>query len=263
MSKQVLSDFDFNNAARIVNLPDPTLAQHPATKAYVDSAVEGLAWKDSVRVASTANLTITGPGATIDGVTMSANDRVLLKDQTTASQNGLYIWNGAAVSMTRAADANTFAELEQAVVTVEEGTSAGASFRQTAINGTIDSTSVTWTSFGTSAAAATETTAGVLEIATQSETDTGTDDLRAITALKLNNWSGRKRKATATFGDGSATSFNIDHNFNTRDVQVEVYRNSGNYDSVLCDVTRPSVNRVTLTFAAAPAASAFNVVVLG
>ncbi len=263
MSKQVLSDFDFNNAARIVNLPDPTLAQHPATKAYVDSAVEGLAWKDSVRVASTANLTITGPGATIDGVTMSANDRVLLKDQTTASQNGLYIWNGAAVSMTRAADANTFAELEQAVVTVEEGTSAGASFRQTAVNGTIDSTSVTWTSFGTSAAAATETTAGVLEIATQSETDTGTDDLRAITALKLNNWSGRKRKATATFGDGSATSFNIDHNFNTRDVQVEVYRNSGNYDSVLCDVTRPSVNRVTLTFAAAPAASAFNVVVLG
>ena len=263
MSKQVLSDFDFNNAARIVNLPDPTLAQHPATKAYVDSAVEGLAWKDSVRVASTANLTITGPGATIDGVTMSANDRVLLKDQTTASQNGLYIWNGAAVSMTRAADANTFAELEQAVVTVEEGTSAGASFRQTAVNGTIDSISVTWTSFGTSAAAATETTAGVLEIATQSETDTGTDDLRAITALKLNNWSGRKRKATATFGDGSATSFNIDHNFNTRDVQVEVYRNSGNYDSVLCDVTRPSVNRVTLTFAAAPAASAFNVVVLG
>lgn len=263
MSKQVLSDFDFNNAARIVNLPDPTLAQHPATKAYVDSAVEGLAWKDSVRVASTANLTITGPGATIDGVTMSANDRVLLKDQTTASQNGLYIWNGAAVAMTRAADANTFAELEQAVVTVEEGTSAGASFRQTAVNGTIDSTSVTWTSFGTSAAAATETTAGVLEIATQSETDTGTDDLRAITALKLNNWSGRKRKATATFGDGSATSFNIDHNFNTRDVQVEVYRNSGNYDSVLCDVTRPSVNRVTLTFAAAPAASAFNVVVLG
>lgn len=263
MSKQVLSDFDFNNAARIVNLPDPTLAQHPATKAYVDSAVEGLAWKDSVRVASTANLTITGPGATIDGVTMSANDRVLLKDQTTASQNGLYIWNGAAVSMTRAADASTFAELEQAVVTVEEGTSAGASFRQTAVNGTIDSTSVTWTSFGTSAAAATETTAGVLEIATQSETDTGTDDLRAITALKLNNWSGRKRKATATFGDGSATSFNIDHNFNTRDVQVEVYRNSGNYDSVLCDVTRPSVNRVTLTFAAAPAASAFNVVVLG
>ena len=263
MSKQILSDLDFNNAARLLNLPDPTLPQHASTKAYVDSAVEGLAWKDSVRVASTANLTLTGPGATIDGITMAANDRVLVKDQTTASQNGLYIWNGAAVSMTRSADANTFAELEQAVVTVEEGTSAGASFRQAAVNGTIDSASVAWTSFGTSAAAATETTAGILEIATQAETDTGTDDLRSVTPMKLANWSGRKRKATASIGDGSATSFNLDHNFNTRDVTVEVYRNSGNYDSVLCDITRPSVNRVTLTFAAAPAAGAFNVVVLG
>ena len=263
MSKQILSDLDFNSAARILNLPDPTLAQHPATKSYVDSAVEGLAWKDSVRVATTANVTLTGPGATIDGISMAANDRVLVKDQSTASQNGLYIWNGAAVSMTRAVDASTFPELEQAVVTVEEGTSAGAAFRQTAVNGTLDSTSVTWTSFGTSAAAATETTAGVAEVATQGETDGGTDDQRFLTSLKLNNWSGRKRKLTQTFGDGSATTFNIDHNFNTRDVVIEVYRNSGGYDSVLCDVTRPTLNRVTLTFAAAPAASAFNAVVLG
>lgn len=263
MAKQILSDLDFNSAARIVNLPDPTLAQHPATKAYVDSAVEGLAWKDSVRVASVSNITLSGPGATIDGVTMAANDRVLVKDQLTQSQNGLYIWNGAAVSMTRAADASTFAELEQAVVTVEEGTSAGSTFRQTQVNGTIDTNNIIWASFGTSAASASETTAGVAELATQAETDTGTDDLRIVTPLKLGNWSGRKRKFTQTFGDGSATTFNIDHNFNTRDVTVEVYRNSGNYDSVLCDVTRPSVNRVTLTFAAAPAASAFNVVIMG
>ena len=142
MAKQILSDLDFNSAARIVNLPDPTLAQHPATKAYVDSAVEGLAWKDSVRVASVSNITLSGPGATIDGVTMAANDRVLVKDQLTQSQNGLYIWNGAAVSMTRAADASTFAELEQAVVTVEEGTSAGSTFRQTQVNGTIDTNNI-------------------------------------------------------------------------------------------------------------------------
>lgn len=263
MAKQVLSDLDFNSAARIVNLPDPTLSQHPATKAYVDSAVEGLAWKDSARVASAANITLSGPGATIDGVTMVANDRVLVKDQSTQSQNGLYIWNGAAVSMTRAADASTFAELEQAVVTVEEGTSAGSTFRQTQVNGVIDTNNIIWASFGTSAASASETTAGVAELATQAETDTGTDDLRIVTPLKLANWSGRRRKFTQTFGDGSATTFNIDHNFNTRDVTVEVYRNSGSYDTVLCDVTRPSVNRVTLTFAAAPSASAFNVTILG
>ena len=263
MAKQILSDLDFNSAARIQNLPAATASGQPVTYDQLNSAIEGLAWKDSVRVASAANLTISGPGATIDGITMVVNDRVLAKDQTTGSQNGIYVWNGAAIPMTRAADASIFAELEQAVVTVEEGTSAGASFRQTAVNGTIDSTTVTWASFGTSAAAASETTAGVAELATQSETDAGTDDLRIVSPLKLANWSGRKRKATQTIGDGSATSFNIDHNFNSRDVTVEVYRNSGNYDTVLCDVTRPSVNRVTLPFAAAPAASAFTVVVLG
>lgn len=263
MAKQILSDLDFNNVAKITNLPPATVSGQPVTYDQLNSAVEGLAWKDSVRVASVANITLTGPGATIDGITMAANDRVLVKDQSTSSQNGIYVWNGAAVAMTRAADASSFAEIESAVVSVEEGTSAGATFRQTAVNGTIDSTAVTWTSFGTSAAAASETTAGIAELATQAETDTGTDDLRIVTPLKLANWSGRKRKATATIGDGSATSFNLDHDFNTRDVSVEVFRNSGNYDTILCDVTRPSVNRVTLTFASAPAISAFQVVVMG
>ena len=84
-----------------------------------------------------------------------------------------------------------------------------------------------------------------------------------ITPLKMANWSGRKRKFSAVFGDGSATAYNIDHNFNTRQVVVEVYKNSGNYDTVWVDVTRPTLNRVTLTFAVAPAASAYEVVILG
>lgn len=263
MSKPVVSDLDFGGTSRVLNLPDPSLAQHPATKAYVDAAVEGLAWKDSVRVATTTNVTLSGPGASIDGVTLTNGDRVLLKDQTTGSQNGIYVFNGSGTPLTRAADASTFAELEQAIVTVEEGSSAGASFRQTAVNGTIDTTTVTFTAFGTDTPAASETVAGKLEIATQVETDTGTDDLRAITPLKLANWSGRKRKFAQAIGDGSATSFNIDHNFGTRDVVVEVFKNSGNYDSVLADVTRPSTNRVTVAFATAPSASAYEVVVLG
>ena len=106
MARQVLTDLDLNSAARILNLPAPTLSGHAANKAYVDSAVEGLAWKDSCRVATQSNVSIASPGATIDAITMVANDRVLVRSQSTQTENGIYIWNGAAVPMTRAADAD-------------------------------------------------------------------------------------------------------------------------------------------------------------
>jgi hypothetical protein len=262
MAKLFLTDIDMNGAGKVVNLADPASAQDAATKAYVDSAVEGLAWKDSVRAASTASLTLSGPGASIDGVTLSNGDRVLVKNQSTGSENGLYIFNGSGSAMTRTVDMSTAAEVEQAVVTVEEGTTnAGTTWRQTAVNVTLGTTALAWTSFGTAAGAATETTAGVVELATQSETDTGTDDARAVTPLKLKNYPGAKLPFAQTIGDASATAFNIDHNFNTRDVVVAVFKNSGNYDDVLADVTRPTVNRVTVTFASAPASNAYRVVV--
>lgn len=263
MAQQVLTDLDFNSAARVLNLPDPTLAQHAATKAYVDSAVEGLAWKDSVRVATQANVNLASPGATIDGITMATNDRVLVRAQTTTSENGIYIWNGAAVAMTRALDASTAPELEQAVVTVEEGTSAASTFRQTAVNFTLGSGAVTWVSFGTSAPSATETTAGIAEIATQAETDTGTDDQRFITPLKLATWAGRLRRVAQTIGDGAATQYTVTHNLNTRDVHVSVLRTSGAFDEVIVDKEATTVNSVTIRFAAAPALNAFRVVVIG
>lgn len=262
MARQVLSDLDFNSVSRITNLPDPTAAQHAATKAYVDSAVEGLAWKDSARVATQANIDLSSPGSTIDGVTMATSDRVLVRSQTTAAQNGIYIWNGAATPMTRALDGSTSNELEQAVITVEEGTSAGATYRQTAVNFTLDSGAVTWTTFGTAAGSASESSAGIAEIATQGETDTGTDDARIVTPLKLATWANRKLKFAQDIGDGSATSFTLTHNFNTRDVHVEIYRNSGSFDTIICDVNRTSVNAVQLVFAAAPTSNQFRVVVI-
>jgi hypothetical protein len=263
MARKFFTDLDLQSVSKVINLPTPTAAGDAVPKSYVDSAIEGLAWKDSARVSTQGNVNLTSPGATIDGITIASQDRVLVRSQTTTSQNGIYVWNGASTAMTRSLDASTFAELEQAVISVEEGTDADTSFRQTEVNGTIGSSAVVWSSFGTSAPAASETTAGVAELATQAEVDAGTDDARIITPLKLANYSGRIRKHVASFGDGSATSYVITHNFNTRDVTVAVFPNSGTYDDVEVDVGRTSVNEVTLVFATAPTSNAYRVVVIG
>lgn len=252
----------FVGGAKITGLPNSTATGEAVTHDQLNAAIEGLAWKDSVRVASTANINLAAPGANIDAIAMVAGDRFLAKDQTAGSENGIYIWNGAATPATRALDMNAAAEVEQAVTTVEEGTSAATTFRQTAVNVTLGTTTLTWTTFGTSAPAASQTVAGIAEVATVAEIDTGTDDTRMVSPLGLAGHANRKRKSTGTVGDGAATSYAINHNFNTRDVTVEVYRNSGNYDTVLVDVQRTSVNQVTLVFASAPSAAQFAYVIL-
>ena len=263
MTRKFFTDIDMQSVSKITNLPNPSAAGDAVPKSYVDSAVEGLAWKDSCRVATQANLSIASPGATIDGVTMGSQDRVLVRAQTAGAENGIYVWNGAAVAMTRSLDASTFDELEQATVSIEEGTSTGTTYRQTAANGTLGTTAVAWTVFGTSAPSASETTSGITELATQAEVDAGTDDLRIVTPFKLANLAGRIRKVSSSIGDGSATTYSVTHNLNSRDVIVRVFPNSGEYDDVEVDVQRTSVNAVALVFASPPAVNAYRVVVIG
>lgn len=79
----------------------------------------------AVRVASSANITLSAPGATIDGVTMVSGDRFLAYGQSAAADNGIYVWNGAAVPATRAADYDADSEVHAGdLVVVEEGTYA-------------------------------------------------------------------------------------------------------------------------------------------
>lgn len=263
MSKQILTNLDFNNSAKITNLPNPTVAGDAANKAYVDAAIEGLAHKDNVRVRTSSNISLSSPGATLDGVTMALNDRVLIAGQTSQAENGIYIYNDAAVAMTRAADASTGAELVNAIVPVNEGSSAGTVWRQTAVNITLGTTAILFVAFGTVSAQATESSSGVAEIATQAEVDAGTDDLRIVTPLKLANFANRKLKFAQVIGDGSATQFTITHNLNTRDLQAIVRRENGAFDEVIVDVEFPTVNTCVIRFASAPAASAFRTIILG
>jgi hypothetical protein len=116
------------NSQNITNVADPVNAQDAATKGFVEATSQGLDVKDSCVAATTGNITIStalNNGDTLDGVTLSTNDRVLVKDQSTASQNGIYVVGS---SPARAADlaagsdaAGMFTFVEQGTVNADNG----------------------------------------------------------------------------------------------------------------------------------------------
>jgi hypothetical protein len=130
----------------LTSLADPVSNQDAATKYYVDSVAQGLDIKASVVTASTANIATLSGLLTISGVTLTAGQRVLVKDQTASEDNGIYL--ASATAWSRSPDANTWDELVSAFVFVEEGTNADTGWVCT-INagGTLGTTPITWTQF--------------------------------------------------------------------------------------------------------------------
>ena len=187
------------NSQNITTLADPVNPQDAATKNYVDTAIQGLDIHPSVRAASTgANVTIPPGGTTfsLDGVTLANGNRVLLKDQTTASQNGIYVVGGvgSSVTLTRATDADSSAEMTAgAFVFVEEGTAnADSGWTLTTDNPiTLGTTGLTFTQFSgagqITAGAGLSKTGNTLDVNVDSSSIEINADILRVKALGITN----------------------------------------------------------------------------
>ena len=251
----------------LTNVLDPSGPQDAATKNYVDGLALGVSWKDSVRAATTANSTLASTfenGDVIDGVTLATGNRILIKDQSTGGENGIYIVN-ASGAPTRASDADSAAEILQASVWVEEGTVNGDTGWVNTTNApiTLGTTATVWAQFtglgDISAGTGLTKTGATLNAVAGTGMVANADDL----AVLRTDTNGRvPLRYAASFGDGSTTAYNIDHNLNSLDVIVQVFQNSDGAQ-IEPDVVHSTVNRVILTFATAPTTNQHRVVVIG
>lgn len=313
MTKRYLgTGYDMGNQ-RVLSVADPQGATDAVNLQSAQRLVAGItSRKEAVRVASTTNVTLATPGASIDGVTLANGDRVLLKDQSTGSQNGIYDFNGSGSALTRSADADVSAEVKPGTqVFVSEGTVNGNTTWQITTDGpiTLNTTALVWaqTSAGASytagngislsggafsvspatnggisvaaggvsvvaaggltvgatgvvlAASAAGNgltlTTGVLAVGSGTGITVSADAIALDTAVAV-------RKYAASVGTGAATSIAVVHNLGTRDITWAVY-DAANFEFVDVDGVATDTNTLTLTFANAPASSAYRVVVHG
>jgi hypothetical protein len=259
MSRKVTNGLDLQNRP-IDNVATPASDNQAANKVYVDAAIRGLDWKPEVVAASTGNVSLASPGTALDGITLSANDRLILKDQTANTENGIYVWTASASALTRALDADTGPELSGATVTVQRGTvNADRVYRVTSDDPlTIGTTPVTLVQVGGSGSAylggnGLVLTGSTFDVVPGTGLAVTADSVLIDTSIVV-----RKMAANTT----ATTSTAVAHNFGSRDVQVTVMDNT-TFEEVLADVVHTDTNTVTVTFATAPAAGAFRIIVQG
>jgi hypothetical protein len=279
------ADVSFNSY-KITNLASPVASTDAANKQYVDDVAQGLNIHAASYAATTANLNATydngtsGVGATltnagtqaafsVDGVSPVQGARILVKNQTTTSQNGIYTLTTVGSGstnwvLTRATDFDSAVEIaggdftfvdagstlaNTGWVQVDEVTTVGTDpivFQQFSGAGTYTASNGVQL-VGTDFSGVVVSNGGLLVGASGFELDT---------TIAV-------RKYAASVGDGVATSYTISHNLGTKDVTVAVYDNSAPYAEVVCDVQHTSTTAITLLFSVAPTSNQYRVVVHG
>lgn len=262
MARSVYTDLTMQGGATVKGVPTPSASTDAANKAYVDNTIAGLSWKDDVRVATTANGTLAtayANGQTVDGISLVTGDRILLKNQTSGSENGIYTVN-ASGAPTRATDADASAEILGMICQVNEGTTLHDTIWLLTTNApiTIGSTSLAFQQFnGTSYTAGNGINisgAVVSAVADAGIVVTGSG-IAVDTAVVV-------RKYAADLGDGAATSFTKTHSLGTQDLTVLVYQKSdGSVPE--CGLTVTSTTVVVDFGATVPTSAQFRLVAHG
>ena len=258
----IKQDMNLGGISIIKNLGAPVNDNDAVRKIDLDKAVEGLSWKDSAVVATASNITLSAPGVLVDGETLNVGDRVLVLNQTNAYENGIYIYNGSATPMARSLDANSADDLINATLMVEKGTYIGVTFRQNAVINTLGTDDITFILFGNAAAPASETVAGIIEIATLAEVNAGIASDLVVTPSTLAGSTYVVKRYTQVFGDGSNTQFTIVHNFGNKFPMISIVKDSTG-DKIECGITYDSINQLSLHFKVAPTTNELRVNVIG
>ena len=288
---------------KITNLAAPTNSADAATKAYVDAVSEGLHVHEAAEVYVGVNIDIATDleaGNDIDGITLTAGMRVLVNGQTDQEDNGIYVVQSSGGPL-RATDFDTAFEIASGdFIFVSSGDNyASTGWVQTLKPATIGTDPIHFTQFsgagtylagdglnlnGSTFSVDVTPSSGYagLHISNAAlNVKVNTSDGLEITSngLGINNGAGLTfsagaltldtstgygvRKFAASIGDASATSYNVTHNFGTKDVTVHVYDNSSPYAQVEADIEHASTNYVTVKFAVAPTSDQYRVVIVG
>ncbi len=289
-------DFAAHNitANAVTGLAAPSSNSDAANKAYVDSVAAGLDPKASVRAATTVTDTLAtafADGQVIDGVTLVTGDRILIKNQSTQTENGIYVV-AASGAPTRSTDADTGAELTGGTFCfVEEGTLNADTGWVASHNGvpTLGSTNITFVQFssaGVILAGDGLTKTGVtLSVVTVSSSriavsGSGIDLASGIatpgtyTSVTVDTYgrvTGGTNPATinkysALIGDGVSTAITVTQGTHGRaSDRTNTARVSDETSGaeVVCDITYAANGSVTFTFSVAPTSSQYRIVIIG
>lgn len=264
MTAKLKTGADFFNQ-RAQNAADATANNDLTTLQQVRALINARSPKDDVVAKSNANVNLASPGANIDGIAFTVGWRFIAAAQTTGSQNGIYVYNGAAVPATRAPDADTMAELSGAVVVVQRGTDADKLFLVTNDDtDVLDTTTINFlqtgagNTYGASANGGIQLTGSNFELkenntSGDSGLDVGANGVKVDPAIVPRKFTGQSTAVQVQ---------TITHNLGTQDIAVWV-REVSTGQLVLADVVIVDGNSCTIDYGAVATIGQYRYIVIG